>query len=50
MIGPFLSDRKKFFQDVAKPLLDKKEMVYVVPGSDAEEYVKQRFPHNKYGW
>lgn len=47
VIGPFLSDRKKFFQEVAKPLQDKAEMVYVVPSSDAEEYVKQRFPHKQ---
>lgn len=47
VIGPFLADRKNFFQDVAKPLQDKKEMVYVVPGSDAEEYVKKRFPHKQ---
>ncbi|RAP26086.1 hypothetical protein C2W64_02102 [Brevibacillus laterosporus] len=47
VIGPFLADRKNFFQEIAKPLQDKKEMVYVVPGSDAEEYVKKRFPHKQ---
>jgi len=45
VIGPFLTDRKKFLQDVVRPLQDKKEIVYVVPGSDAEAYVARRFPH-----
>jgi NAD-dependent dihydropyrimidine dehydrogenase PreA subunit len=45
VIGPFLTDRKKFLQDVVRPLQDKKETVYVVPGSDAEAYVTRRFPH-----
>jgi alkyl sulfatase BDS1-like metallo-beta-lactamase superfamily hydrolase len=30
-----------------KPLQEKVETVYVVPGSDAEEYVARRFPHKK---
>ncbi|NEW06812.1 4Fe-4S ferredoxin [Paenibacillus sp. SYP-B3998] len=47
VIGAFLNDRKHFFQEVAKPLQDKKEIVYVVPGSDAEKYVKKRFPHKQ---
>lgn len=45
VIGPFLADRKKFLQDVVRPLQDKEETVYVVPGSDAEAYVGRRFPH-----
>jgi hypothetical protein len=45
VIGPFLTDRKQFLQDVVRPLQDKKESVYVVPGSDAEAYVTRRFPH-----
>ena len=44
VIGPFLSDRKAFVQSVVKPLQDKTETVYVVPGSDAETYVPRRFP------
>ena len=47
VIGPFLTDRKQFIQDVVRPLQDKKETVYVVPGSDAEAYVARRFPHKK---
>lgn len=45
VIGPFLMDRKEFLKEVVKPLQDKVETVYVVPGSDAEVYVARRFPH-----
>lgn len=36
---------KTFVKDIVKPLQAKKENVYVVPGSDAESHVTQRFPH-----
>jgi epoxyqueuosine reductase QueG len=45
VIAPFLSDRKAYIQEVVKPLQDKAETIYVVPGSDAETYVPKRFPH-----
>ena len=47
VIAPFITDRKEFLKDVVKPLQDKMETVYVVPGSDAEDYVARRFPHKK---
>lgn len=47
VIGPFLTDRKDFLKEVVKPLQDKVETVYVVPGSDAEAYVTRRFPHKR---
>jgi len=47
VIGPFLSDRKGFLDEVVEPLRAKEEAVYVVPGSDAEEYVTKRFPHKR---
>ena len=47
VIGPFLTDRTEFLKDFVKPLQEKAETVYVVPGSDAEEYVTRRFPHKK---
>ncbi|MGH9739050.1 MAG: SCP2 sterol-binding domain-containing protein [Candidatus Acidiferrales bacterium] len=47
VIAPFLTHRKEFLEDVVKPLQDKVETIYVVPGSDAEEYVPRRFPHKK---
>ena len=45
VIAPFLTDRKEYLQDVVKPLQDKEETIYVVPGSDAEDYVPRRFPN-----
>jgi NAD-dependent dihydropyrimidine dehydrogenase PreA subunit len=45
VIAPFLADRGTFVADVVKPLLQKAEPVYVVPGSDAEGYVGERYPH-----
>lgn len=45
VIAPFLTDRPGFLQTVVKPLQEKRETVYVVPGSDAETHVAQRFPH-----
>ncbi len=47
VISPFLSDRKQFLADIVKPLQNKEETVYVVPGADAEAYVARRFPHKK---
>ncbi len=47
VIGPFLTDRKEFLKDVVKPLQERVETVYVVPGSDAESYVPRRFPHKR---
>ncbi len=43
----FLDDRIKYIKDVVKPLQDKKETVYVLPGSDAESHVLHAFPHKE---
>ena len=45
VIGPFLDDRKGFLARVVKPLQEKVETIYVVPGSDAETHVVKKFPH-----
>ena len=47
VIAPFLSDRKGYLERVVKPFQKKEETVYVVKGSDAEQYVARRFPHKK---
>jgi ferredoxin len=47
VIGPFLADRKDYLARTVKPLQDKAEPVYIVPGSDAEEHLKRRFPHKR---
>jgi ferredoxin len=44
VMAPFLTDRSQYLQDVVKPLQNKEETIYVVPKSDAEEYVTSRFP------
>lgn len=44
VIGPFLTDRKGYIQEVVEPLQEKAEPIYVVPGSDAEAHVTRRFP------
>jgi Fe-S-cluster-containing hydrogenase component 2 len=46
-IGPFLTDRKTYLKEVVRPLQEKAETVYVVPGSDAEAHVARRFPNKK---
>jgi ferredoxin len=47
VLAPFLTDRPQYLKDVVRPLQDKEETVYVVPKSDAEEYVARRFPHKQ---
>ena len=44
VIAPFLLDRKKYTAEVLRPLQRKVETIYVLPGSDAEQHVAQRFP------
>ena len=41
----FLKDRKTHFREVVRPLRERRETVYVVPGSDAEAHVGHSFPH-----
>src|SRR5437660_1216687 len=44
VIGPFLTNKAEFVRDTVRPLQEKVETVYVVPGSDAEDHVARRFP------
>jgi ferredoxin len=44
VIGPYLINPKRHVAEVVKPLQEKPETVYVVPGSDAESHVHRRFP------
>src|SRR6266404_5647990 len=44
VIGPFLTNKAEFVRDTVRPLQEKVETVYVVPGSDAEDQVARRFP------
>lgn len=45
VIAPWLEDRKQFLNDNVRPLQQKEENIYVIPGSDAADHVAQRFPH-----
>lgn len=47
VIGQYLADKKKFIEEVVTPLQQKTETVYVLPCSDAENYVVRKFPHKK---
>ncbi len=44
-IGPYVEDQKRYREEVAKKMQDRKDTVYVVKGSDAEAHVLRRFPH-----
>jgi alkyl sulfatase BDS1-like metallo-beta-lactamase superfamily hydrolase len=44
VIAPYLTNKAGHLQEVVRPLQEKAETVYVVPGSDAEEHVARRFP------
>lgn len=45
VIAPFTRNRKEFIQRTVRPLQQKVEPIYVVPGSDAEQHVQKRYPH-----
>ncbi len=45
VIAPWLENRKQFTEETLRPLQDKAEIIYAVPGSDAAEHVQRRFPH-----
>jgi NAD-dependent dihydropyrimidine dehydrogenase PreA subunit len=47
VITPFLDNRAGFVDNVLKPLQRKEETIYVVANSDAERFVRTRFPHKK---
>lgn len=44
VVGPYLTDKAEHLREVVRPLQEKQETIYVVPGSDAEEHVARRFP------
>ena len=47
VIGPYLADKPGHLREIVRPLQEKEETIYVVPGSDAEEHVARRFPNKK---
>lgn len=47
VIGPFLANKAGFVRDIVKPLQQREETLYVVPGTDAERHAARRFPHKR---
>lgn len=47
VIAPYLADAPQFMQQLLRPLQERDEPVYVVPGSDAAEHVARRFPRKR---
>jgi len=45
VIAAYAADKAAYVKHVVDPLADKEEPLYVVPGSDAEDYAQRRFPH-----
>ena len=45
VIAPFRADKIAYVKRVVEPLQKKEKALYVVPGSDAEAYARQRYPH-----
>lgn len=45
VINPYLEDKKGYVRQVLRPLTEREETVYVLPGSDAQRHVSKRFPH-----
>jgi ferredoxin len=47
VIGPYLTDKAGHVQATVRPLQEKEETVFVVPGSDAEAHVARRFANKR---
>ena len=43
VIGPYLRDKQRHLREVVKPLQERAEPVFVVPGSDAEAIARRKF-------
>lgn len=45
LIHVYQANKKQHLVEFVKPLQEKREPIYVIPGSDAEAFVKKRYPH-----
>jgi len=45
LLGPYLDNRKEYVRNVVKPLQERKENVYVLPGQDQATVVSKKFPN-----
>jgi epoxyqueuosine reductase QueG/putative sterol carrier protein len=47
VISLYKQSKKNFTMEVVKPLQEKVEPLYVIPGSDAEAHARKRYPHKE---
>lgn len=47
VIGPYLENKSAFKKEVLRPLTEKSEAIYVVPGTDAQAHVEKRFKNKR---
>jgi NAD-dependent dihydropyrimidine dehydrogenase PreA subunit len=47
VLGPFIDARARHVERIVRPLQQKTEPLYVVAGSDAEQYAAKRYPHKR---
>ncbi len=47
IIGQYKENKRNFIDSYLKPLTEKEETIYAVKGTDAEEYVKNKFPNKQ---
>jgi Fe-S-cluster-containing hydrogenase component 2/putative sterol carrier protein len=47
VISLYQQSKKNFTKNVVKPLQEKIEPLYVIPGSDAEAHARKRYPHKE---
>lgn len=45
VIAPYRADKAAFMKSVLEPLQTKEEALFVIAGSDAEDYAQRRYPH-----
>jgi Fe-S-cluster-containing hydrogenase component 2 len=45
VIGAYLKSKNEFVQETLRPLQERVEPLYIVPGSDADAHARKRFPH-----
>lgn len=45
VIGPYINDKPGFVEEMVRPLIEKRETVYVLKNSDAENFVARHFPN-----
>ncbi len=45
LIGDYIDAKKRYVTTIVKPLKDRQETVYVLPGTDGEVQVQKRFPN-----